>query len=343
MAPECGVARYSPITITHLPAELIERIALFLSHADFNAFRLSLPPLAGVDLNDEAFLRTKMIYEFGLEGYQYASALKADPDPQLQRVASSWDMIYGGMEEQWKIPFGDMKGWGATGFDGTPLEPAYAYPHIRLIPAHHVLDFGIVPVHVFRNIRVAPGNYLLQYRLCIKERPLEKYADFDNLEFNVYLYRSDFKNDRNSPTDPINPTRDLISSTIFGARTACEIARGTKDVELAEFYVPPGRYSGYEWRTLMIEIRETDRLSRFKSGLNLEYVHLKRSEQGSDRLKTVRVVPQKLGPRLSWKLRPENIKSTSTSSSLLQWGAEKVAIALREKLNDFPESSKFFE
>lgn len=253
-----------PPKITLLPAELIQQIALLLSHADFNTFRNALPTLPGLELNDEAFLRTKMIYEFGLEGYQYACTVKNHP--QLARVVS-WDMVYGGMEEQWKIPFGDMKGWGATGFDGTALEPVYAYPHIRLIPAHHVLDFGAMPVHVYRNIRVAPGNYLLQYRMCIKERPIDKYNDFDHIEFNVYLYEHDFKNDRSSSTDPINPTRKLISSTIFGSETARKIAHGTKDVEIAELYVPPGRYSGYEWRTLMIEIRETEPLSPFRSGL----------------------------------------------------------------------------
>ncbi|KAK9367336.1 hypothetical protein V1509DRAFT_627026 [Lipomyces kononenkoae] len=312
-----------PTQITRLPVEIFTDVAVFLTVRDLCALETSCRAIRRIVVDDELW-EAKVIVEFGRQSYRLCKQLK-------ERVIQyPWKAIYAAMALQWKFFCAD-EGWGVIW-----RQPQYW--DIQSTPESEfgkTLNLGRRTVwwlHVFRNVRIAPGVYRLVWAVQI----LPKAHGIASVEFSVRIADEDKKDEKG------RPERLLLSSTTMGNDVVKTIQayNGWVEVEMAEFSIPPATQMGdNDWQTILVEIRETGHSP--KSGLNLDYVRLERVD-GQDPFTGIHISPYSDDSNLlrlsdnSALLLATTVRRPSSSRS---WRLADVVQDLKWHVNNFEQSS----
>ncbi|KAK9244568.1 hypothetical protein V1506DRAFT_541172 [Lipomyces tetrasporus] len=318
-----------PTQITRLPVEILTEVAVYLSVRDLCALERSCRAIREIVVDDELW-EAKVVVEFGRQSYRFCKQLR-ERAPEYP-----WKALYAAMGLQWKFFCAD-EGWGVI----------WRQPHYWKIQSCPESEFGktlnlnrrsVWWLHVFRNIRIAPGVYRLVWALHI----LPTASGIASVEFTVRI-AEEGKNDEKG-----RPERMLLSSTTMGNDVvkAIQTYDGWVEVEMAEFSIPRAtEVIDNDWRTILVEVRETGHSS--KSGLNLDYVRLERVD-GQDPFTGIQIIPYpernnllRLSDNAALLLsssggRAPTLTSAASSHS---WTLADVVRDLRWHVNKFEESS----
>ncbi|KAK7202917.1 hypothetical protein BZA70DRAFT_86914 [Myxozyma melibiosi] len=284
--------------ISRLPPELLLDIAAYLSSTDLLAFRVAVPSAAPVLLNRPDYWKTRIEHDFGREGLDYAlfaSSTFSQHDHQQQ----PWDIIYRALSSQWTFSFSALHQWRVISL-GKPIGCKPDDDSLHGSALVIAPEDPLIWYHVFRNVLVAPGKYLLRWRLRFGFDPMGLWYRYERnaYVFNVYLYDDDDEDARASSSAALfngssseqssraadtmtRATRKLLVSVpMSAASSAIENTGMFQNIELAEFSVPAKKHSGeksgekgLEWRMIAVEVRETETM-RHKFDFSLDQVQL---------------------------------------------------------------------
>ncbi|KAK9351957.1 hypothetical protein V1505DRAFT_379691 [Lipomyces doorenjongii] len=318
-----------PTQITRLPVEIFTAVAVLLTVRDLCALESSCRAIRRVVVDDELW-EAKVVVEFGRQSYRLCKQLK-ERVPQYP-----WKAIYAAMGLQWKFFCAD-EGWGVI----------WRQPHYWKVESSPESEFGktlnlgrrsVWWLHVFRNIRIAPGVYRLIWAIHI----LPTAYGIASVEFSVRIA------DENKKDEKGRPERLLLSSTTMGNDVvkAIQAYDGWVEVEMAEFDIPPAtEMADTDWQTILVEVRETGQSAQ--SGLNLDYVRLERVD-GQDPFTGIHISPYsehnnvlRLSDNAALLFASDDHRdpTLSSSASSRAWTLADVVQDLKWHVNKFEESS----
>ncbi|KAK9236319.1 hypothetical protein V1525DRAFT_407436 [Lipomyces kononenkoae] len=312
-----------PTQLTRLPVEIFTNVAVLLTVRDLCALETSCRAIRRIVVDDELW-EAKVVVEFGSQSYRLCKELKE------RVIRYPWKAIYAAMALQWKFFCAD-EGWGVIWRQPQYWDVQNA-PESEFGKTLNLGKRSVWWLHVFRNIRIAPGVYRLVWAVHI----LPTAHGIASVEFSVRIADEDKKDEKG------RPERLLLSSTTLGNDVvrAIQAYDGWVEVEMAEFDIPPATQMGNnDWQTILVEIRETGQ--SVKSGLNLDYIRLERVD-GQDPFTGIHISPYsdhgnvlRLSDNAALLLATTNRRASSTRS----WTLADVVQDLKWHVNKFEESS----
>ncbi|KAK9383078.1 uncharacterized protein V2V93DRAFT_364194 [Kockiozyma suomiensis] len=343
-APVMQIEDYRGATqLTRLPPEVLIQVAELLSTRDLLSLERTCARLHDI-VGDEDLWRAKIYADFKSRGLIYADDLRALA-PQFPFRA-----IYAAMGQQWRFFCAD-DGWGLIWRDPR-------YWRVEPCPESQfgkTLNLRVVFwLHLFRNVHVAPGRYRAVWGLRVRRGSAHSFVN-NSLATTDFLVHVD---DETRLDEKGRPDRILVQKSQLGHGIVREISLdgGWFEVEFPVFEVPAGSSTGNEWRTLLVEIKETGGIP--KSGLFLDYLRLDRSDdhampESELEEEEIHVTPYDERNSNLLRLSEKAVYSITSDDEIIaaysancnqriegqQWNFSDVVQALKVVINTFPESS----